>query len=67
MVERERERESFFFKMDNQWVLFIEKVRVGVDPVRTGHVSDCYNSRSWLFGLPTPLLLKSLHPDVQFE
>ena len=63
----ERERESFLFQMKAQSPLFIEFFRVGEDPVQTGRISDCYNPQSWPFGLPVPLLLRSLHPDVQFE
>ena len=64
MVEREKEKESFFFFLHSKWGVFIEKIRVGEDPVRTGRVSDCYNSQSWSFGLLVLLLLKSLHPDL---
>ena len=65
MVERRRELLSFLF--NRKWPLFIEEVRVGEDLVRTGRISDRNNPQSWPFGLPTPLLLKSFHPDVQFE
>ena len=67
MVERERKRASYSSSLHNKRVLFIEEFRVGEDLVRTGRVSDCYNSKSWLFGLPVLLLLISLHPDVRFK
>ena len=63
----EGEGENFSFLMTAQGVLFIEDFRVGEDPVRTGRISACYNSLSWPFDLPVPLLLRSLHPDIQFE
>ena len=66
MVGRERERE-LPPQMTAQRGLFIELFRVGEDPVRTGRISDRYNPQSWPFGLPVPLLLRSLHPDVRFE
>ena len=65
--ERERERERFFLSINSQRGVFIEKIRVEEDPVRTGRVSNYYNPQSWQFGLLVLLLLKSLHPDVRFE
>ena len=64
--ERERERASYS-SLHSKWPLFIEEVRVGEDPVRTGRVSDYYNPQSWSFGLLVPFLFRSLHPDVRFE
>ena len=63
----EREGESFFFFVQHPSPLFVEFFRVGVDPVRTGRISDRYNPQYWPFGLPVPLLLRFFHPDVRFE
>ena len=62
-----RERASSSSSLHSKWVLFIEEIRVGEDAMRTGRVSDCYNSQSWSFGLPVLFLLRSLHPNVRFE
>ena len=58
-----RERASSS-SMNSKRGVFIGKVRVGEDLVRTGRISDCYNPQSWPFGLLVPLLLRSLHPKV---
>ena len=64
---QERERELASPQTNSQRGIFIEKIRVGKDLVRTGRISDQSNPQSWPFGCPVFLLLKSLHPDVRSE